>query len=192
MPNGGSDCCGTCWFNQSLEGQRGSGNFNREIPSHCEIRDLDIIDGSRPAHAPPAKRSSYVSFDVRQYRRAIPGIASCGRTAPAAASNSSRHVSPIHGCGRGPDCIGCVERGVGVLGCSAISAWRSSSPTPRHLRGGGDGEPTAELAMPAVDHVLGDSAHAGVDNPPRTGYGRLQMTTSQTARSDPAAPFGAR
>ena len=105
MPNGGSDCCGTCWFNQSLEGQRGSGNFNREIPSHCEIRDLDIII--------------------------------------------------------------CVS-------------------------GGGDGEPTAELAMPVVEHVLGDSVHAGVDNPPRTGYGRLQMTTSQTARSDPAAPFGAR
>ena len=94
-----------------------------------------FIDGSRPAHAPPAKRPSYVSFDVRQYRRTIPGIASCGRTAPAAASSSSRHVSPIHGCGRGPDCIGCVERGVGVLGCSAISAWRSSSPTPRHLWG---------------------------------------------------------
>ena len=44
MPNGGSDCCGTCWFNRSLEGQRGSGNFNRETPSHCEIRDLDIPD----------------------------------------------------------------------------------------------------------------------------------------------------
>ena len=42
MPNGGSDCCGTCWFNRSLGGQRGSSNFNREIPSHCEIRDLDI------------------------------------------------------------------------------------------------------------------------------------------------------
>ena len=44
MPNGGSDCCGTCWFNRSLEGQRGSANCNREIPSHCEIRDLDIPD----------------------------------------------------------------------------------------------------------------------------------------------------
>ena len=44
MPNGGSDCCGTCWFNRSLEGKRGSANFNREIPSRCEIRDLDIPD----------------------------------------------------------------------------------------------------------------------------------------------------
>ena len=44
MPNGGSDCCGTCWFNRSLEGQRGSANFNHDIPSHCEIRDLDIPD----------------------------------------------------------------------------------------------------------------------------------------------------
>ena len=58
MPNGGSDCCGTCWFNRSLEGQRGVGNFNREIPSHCEIRDLDIPDpfytycANHPCHRP--------------------------------------------------------------------------------------------------------------------------------------------
>lgn len=58
MPNGGSDCCGTCWFNQSLEGQRGSGNFNREIPSRCEIRGLDIPDpfytycANHPYHRP--------------------------------------------------------------------------------------------------------------------------------------------
>ena len=42
MPNGGSDCCGTCWFNRSNGGQRGSRNFNREIPSFCEIRHLAI------------------------------------------------------------------------------------------------------------------------------------------------------
>ena len=42
MPNGGSDCCATCWFNRSLAGKRGSRNFDRSIPSHCEIRGLDI------------------------------------------------------------------------------------------------------------------------------------------------------
>ena len=42
MPNGGSDCCGACWFNRSNSGQRGSANFNRDIPSFCEIRDLAI------------------------------------------------------------------------------------------------------------------------------------------------------
>ena len=42
MPNGGSDCCGMCWFNRSNGGQRGSRNFNREIPSFCEIRQLAI------------------------------------------------------------------------------------------------------------------------------------------------------
>ena len=62
MPNGGSDCCSTCWFNQSHEGQRGSGNFNREIPSHCEIRDLDIPDpfypycANHPYHRPSRDR----------------------------------------------------------------------------------------------------------------------------------------
>ena len=58
LPNGGSDCCATCWFNRSLGGQRGSLNFNREIPIHCEIRELDIPDpfytycANHPYHRP--------------------------------------------------------------------------------------------------------------------------------------------
>ncbi len=44
MPNGGSDCCGTCWFNRANGGRKGSGNHDRSIPSHCEIRDLPIRD----------------------------------------------------------------------------------------------------------------------------------------------------
>ena len=42
MPNGGSDCCGSCWFNRSNGGKRGTANFNGNIPSYCEIRQLDI------------------------------------------------------------------------------------------------------------------------------------------------------
>ena len=42
MPNGGSDCCGTCWFNRANGGQAGSSNHNHEIPSYCEIRELEI------------------------------------------------------------------------------------------------------------------------------------------------------
>lgn len=62
MPNGGSDCCGTCWFNRSLGGQRGSRNFDRAIPSHCEIRDLDIprpfytYCANHPYHRPSQDR----------------------------------------------------------------------------------------------------------------------------------------
>lgn len=58
MPNGGSDCCGTCWFNRSLRGQRGSRNFDRGVPSHCEIRGPDIPDpfwtycANHPYHRP--------------------------------------------------------------------------------------------------------------------------------------------
>ena len=44
MPNGGSDCCGTCWFNRSNSSERGSASFNREIRSFCEIRHLAIPD----------------------------------------------------------------------------------------------------------------------------------------------------
>ncbi|MBV9123015.1 MAG: hypothetical protein JO112_06645, partial [Planctomycetes bacterium] len=38
MPNGGSDCCGTCWFNTRNAGQAGYGHASREEPSFCEIR----------------------------------------------------------------------------------------------------------------------------------------------------------
>lgn len=42
MPNGGSDCCGTCWFNRANGGQMGSDTHHESIPSYCEIRDLAI------------------------------------------------------------------------------------------------------------------------------------------------------
>ena len=58
MPNGGSDCCGTCCHNRSLEGKQGISNFNPDIASYCEIRNLDIEDpfytycANHPAHRP--------------------------------------------------------------------------------------------------------------------------------------------
>ena len=41
MPNGGSDCCGTCWFNEINEGQAGR---RRRIkgPHFCTIREFTI------------------------------------------------------------------------------------------------------------------------------------------------------
>ena len=42
MPNGGSDCCGTCWFNQRNRGQRGYQHWDMPGEDHCEIRDLAI------------------------------------------------------------------------------------------------------------------------------------------------------
>lgn len=44
MPNGGSDCCGTCWFNRANRGQRGSEHHDHSVPSFCEIRELEIDD----------------------------------------------------------------------------------------------------------------------------------------------------
>ena len=58
MPNGGSDCCGTSWFNQSDVGERGGRNFNDEIPSFCDICGLAIPDpfytycANHPHHRP--------------------------------------------------------------------------------------------------------------------------------------------
>ena len=44
LPNGGSDCCGTCWFNRANGGEKGSDHHDHSIPSYCEIRDLPIKD----------------------------------------------------------------------------------------------------------------------------------------------------
>jgi hypothetical protein len=44
MPNGGSDCCGTCWFNAQNDGQAGFRHADPSIPAYCTIRDLPIED----------------------------------------------------------------------------------------------------------------------------------------------------
>ncbi len=42
MPNGGSDCCGTCWFNARNKGEAGYKHSDDPEPNRCIIRDLDI------------------------------------------------------------------------------------------------------------------------------------------------------
>jgi hypothetical protein len=44
MPNGGSDCCGTCWFNAKNKGQAGYGHAHDAGPDFCTIRSLPIED----------------------------------------------------------------------------------------------------------------------------------------------------
>lgn len=42
MPNGGSDCCGTCWFNAKNMGQAGYNHARDSEPVFCTIRNLSI------------------------------------------------------------------------------------------------------------------------------------------------------
>ena len=42
MPNGGSDCCGTCPFNRKNRGEAGYAHSRDAGSDHCEIRDLAI------------------------------------------------------------------------------------------------------------------------------------------------------
>ena len=42
MPNGGSDCCGTCWFNSKNKGEAGYEHSRDPGPDTCTIRDLAI------------------------------------------------------------------------------------------------------------------------------------------------------
>ncbi len=42
MPNGGSDCCGTCWFNAKNKGQAGYEHVEDPEPNFCIIRQLAI------------------------------------------------------------------------------------------------------------------------------------------------------
>ncbi|TYA84061.1 HEAT repeat domain-containing protein [Seonamhaeicola marinus] len=44
MPNGGSDCCGTCWFNSKNEGEPGYHGSTKEGTVVCQIRNLEIDD----------------------------------------------------------------------------------------------------------------------------------------------------
>ena len=45
MPNGGSDCCGTCWFNRKNRGERDwPKHVDNTLSDHCEIRGLAIED----------------------------------------------------------------------------------------------------------------------------------------------------
>lgn len=44
MPNGGSDCCGTCWFNSKNEGKAGYHTIGKEGEVVCEIRKIKIED----------------------------------------------------------------------------------------------------------------------------------------------------
>lgn len=42
MPNGGSDCCGTCWFNAKNKGEAGYGHAGDPGEDFCVIRGLEI------------------------------------------------------------------------------------------------------------------------------------------------------
>ena len=45
MPNGGSDCCGTCWFNRTNKGERDWLRHSDEsIKPYCDIRGQAIED----------------------------------------------------------------------------------------------------------------------------------------------------
>ena len=42
MPNGGSDCCGTCWFNAKNKGEVGNAHAHDPEPDYCVIPQLPI------------------------------------------------------------------------------------------------------------------------------------------------------
>lgn len=43
MPNGGSDCCGTCWFNRRNRGEKGyPEGLDSDEKAFCQIRDVAI------------------------------------------------------------------------------------------------------------------------------------------------------
>jgi len=44
MPNGGSDCCGTCWFNSHNDGEVGYSHALQESENRCIIRDDLLIE----------------------------------------------------------------------------------------------------------------------------------------------------
>ena len=58
MPNGGSDCCGTCWFNRTNRGRRDWQQHRDEsAPPYCEIRKVAIDDPLDLLRQPPASEA---------------------------------------------------------------------------------------------------------------------------------------
>jgi hypothetical protein len=43
VPNGGSDCCGTCPFNERNQGEAGYAHAGDPGRDYCTIRDLEIV-----------------------------------------------------------------------------------------------------------------------------------------------------
>ena len=80
MPNGGSDCCGTCWFNLRNKGEAGYDHSHDPEPNRCTIRDLEIADPfytycanhphRRPVKDPVPIGPVFVADDVYGARRA--------------------------------------------------------------------------------------------------------------------------
>jgi hypothetical protein len=62
MPNGGSDCCGTCWFNAKNKGEAGYDHTRDPEPDFCTIRGFAIPDsfytycGNHPHRRPEKDR----------------------------------------------------------------------------------------------------------------------------------------
>lgn len=58
MPNGGSDCCGTCWFNSINDGEPGYPKDKTDAPHRCTIRDFEATNpfwtycANHPHHNP--------------------------------------------------------------------------------------------------------------------------------------------
>jgi len=58
MPNGGSDCCGTCWFNTKNKGEAGYKHSRDPDPDFCQIRKIAIQNpfytycANHPHHMP--------------------------------------------------------------------------------------------------------------------------------------------
>src|SRR5215813_10320977 len=42
MPNGGSDCCGTCWFNAKNENEAGYSHADDGTSDFCKIRSFQV------------------------------------------------------------------------------------------------------------------------------------------------------
>ena len=64
MPNGGSDCCGTCWFNRKNRGEKGyPKDRDNDVEPYCEIRHVldreSLLDLLRQPPAPKAQPRSH-------------------------------------------------------------------------------------------------------------------------------------
>lgn len=77
MPNGGSDCCGTCPFNAKNKGEAGYAHRRDPEPHFCNIRSLPVDDPmytycANHPHRNPGKSDILPGLKAQGFHRITP------------------------------------------------------------------------------------------------------------------------
>ncbi len=168
MPNGGSDCCGTCWYNAKNKGQAGYEHAKDPEPDYCTIRELPLSDafytycGNHPHRRPerdpipigPVYRGNSLgnrrkwksSPDNEEIRQHLLTLLDAIQEQPQAEYPIGHHVDET-----AVWQLGEFREKRAVAGLTRIVSFRSESRDPGPF--GRDREELVQLAREALDRI---------------------------------------